>query len=244
MSKKSEWFDDWFNSPYYHILYKNRDYQEASAFLDQLIAYLQLCPEDKILDLACGKGRHSIYLNKKGFDVTGIDLSASNIAAAKAYENEHLHFSEHDMREPFRTEAFDYVLNMFTSFGYFKSEKENQQAINCVAECLKPEGQFVLDFLNPYVVINDLVPKEVKELEGIQFHICRAFEDGYIVKKIDFQDQGKDYHFEERVMAIRRIEFLDYFRQAGLRLVDTFGDYKLNPYVPESSERMIFIVKK
>ncbi|MEP2509893.1 MAG: methyltransferase domain-containing protein, partial [Reichenbachiella sp.] len=81
MSKK-QWFDEWFNTIYYHILYKHRDYEEAAKFLDHLINYFKIVPNSKILDLACGKGRHSIYLNKKGFDVTGVDLSEENIKFA------------------------------------------------------------------------------------------------------------------------------------------------------------------
>jgi cyclopropane fatty-acyl-phospholipid synthase-like methyltransferase len=87
-----EWFSSWFDSPYYHILYKERDDKEAQLFMDQLSSYLQIQPEHHIMDLACGKGRHAIYLNQKGFEVTGVDLSPQSIAFAKIYENAHLHF--------------------------------------------------------------------------------------------------------------------------------------------------------
>ncbi len=73
------WFKDWFNSPYYHQLYFNRDEKEAAAFIDKLINYLQPAPNASMLDVACGKGRHSIHLAEKGFDVTGIDLSEDSI---------------------------------------------------------------------------------------------------------------------------------------------------------------------
>lgn len=245
MRQETEWFGEWFDSSYYHVLYKHRDQEEANAFIDTLIQYFKIGSDHKVLDLACGKGRHSIYLNKKGFDVVGVDLSEKNIAHAKKFENDTLKFDIHDMREVYAVEQFDFVLNMFTSFGYFDSEKENEQAICCVAKCLKPGGYFLIDFLNPYRVINDLVAEEIKEIDGIEFHITRSFSsDGYILKDINFEDKGKPFHFQEKVKAIRQLEFLDYFRKANLKLVATFGDYQLNAYEPERSSRMIFVVQK
>ncbi|MDX1627479.1 MAG: class I SAM-dependent methyltransferase [Fulvivirga sp.] len=245
MEQQSEWFDEWFDSPYYHILYKNRDYQEARQFIDRLIKYFKITPGHKVLDLACGKGRHSIYLNEKGFDVVGVDLSERNIQHAKKFENERLKFDTHDMREVYAEEEFDFVLNMFTSFGYFENDKENEQAVCAAAKNLKPGGGLLIDFLNPYRVINNLVPQEQRTVEGITFDISRSLsDDGYIEKNISFEDQGKSHAFKERVKAIRRIEFLEYFRKAGLKLITTFGNYQLEAYEPEKSDRMIFVTQK
>ena len=122
------WYTSWFNSPYYHILYKDRDYTEAGRFMDKLTADLQLEKGSKILDLACGKGRHSIYLSELGYDVTGADLSPKNIEAAKKYERPGLRFVIHDMCLPF-LEKFDAIFNLFTSFGYFESPNDNLRAI-------------------------------------------------------------------------------------------------------------------
>lgn len=240
-----EWFDKWFDSPYYHILYKNRDYNEAGAFIDKLVDYLAVKPHHKILDLACGKGRHSIYLNKKGFDVVGADLSEQSIAKASQYANDRLHFEVHDMREEFAHNEFDFILNLFTSFGYFETKAEHEQAIHSVAEAMKDHGVFVLDFLNPYTVINHLTPIEEKQIEGINFHISKdVSDDDYILKDIRFTDEGEDYHFQEKVKALRRADFLEYFEKSGLKVIDIFGDYDLNSYLAEKSERMIFVVEK
>ncbi len=241
---KQEWFGQWFNSPYYHILYQDRDEREAKAFIDTLINYLKFSPSDKILDLPCGKGRHSIYLNQRGYQVTGLDLSRENIKYARQYENETLEFKEWDMRIPFRRGRYDYVLNLFTSFGYFDSEKENCEVIGSIASSLKVGGKLLLDFLNPYVVINNLVNSEVKQIQGIDFHISRSYQDGFIYKQIQFSDKGENYSFEEKVKAVRRTEFLDYFKQANLEVVEVFGDYDLNPYQAEQSDRLIFLAEK
>lgn len=244
MAQQDEWFSTWFDSPYYHILYKNRDAQEAQHFIDKLLEYLHPKPHEKILDLACGKGRHSIYLNKKGYDVTGIDLSAQSIQYAKQFENERLHFEVHDMRHVFRPETFDFVLNLFTSFGYFDNETENVVALDATAKSIQHGGKFVIDFMNTNKTIENLIAEEEKEIHGITFNIHRGVENGFIVKKISFYDNSQNFQFEERVRALREEDFIEYFKIAQLRLVEVFGSYNLEPFIPEKSDRMIFVLKK
>ena len=101
------WFKDWFNSPYYHLLYFNRDEKEAANFIDKLINYLNPPKGSFMLDVACGKGRHSIHLEEKGFDVTGIDLSEDSIEEALRFQTDTLHFYRHDMRLPFWINYFE-----------------------------------------------------------------------------------------------------------------------------------------
>ena len=241
---KNEWFDEWFNSPYYHILYRHRDDQDAAHFLENIIRFLKLNSRHKILDLACGKGRHSIYLNKKGFDVIGVDLSEANIQKANIYANNRLTFIQKDMRNLGFKKEFDFVLNLFTSFGYFEDDQENEKVIKQVAKSLNDGGVLFLDFLNPAWVVNKLVSEETKTIDGIDFHIERREEDGYIVKDIRFQAEGKDYGYQERVKAITCEEFKHYFISAGLMLEEIFGDYDLNSFDESSSERMIFVARK
>ncbi|RYZ36141.1 MAG: class I SAM-dependent methyltransferase [Sphingobacteriales bacterium] len=243
-TKDISWYTTWFDSPYYHILYKDRDTEEAKQFLDKLLTYLHPKPHYTILDLACGKGRHSIYLNSQGFDVTGIDLSEHNIEAAKKHENEHLHFEVHDMRETFREEAFDFVLNLFTSFGYFEEETDNIIALRAASQSTKHGGKIVIDFMNTGYALKNLVANEQKEIDGVQFGITRKLQNGFIVKHITIQDGGRQHTFEERVRALSYDDFIEYFRMADLRLADVFGSYSLEPFNPETSERMIFVLKK
>ena len=244
MSQPEEWFSTWFDSPYYHILYSNRDAREAQIFLDNLLDHLHPKPDARILDLACGKGRHAIYLNQKGYHVTGIDLSPQSIAIAKESENERLHFAVHDMREVFRPNEFDFVLNLFTSYGYFASETENVVALKAIAESVKPGGKLVIDFLNAEKVVANLVREECKTIEGVTFHITRHMEGKLIVKTIDFEAEGKRYHFQEKVWALTEEDFREYFKMTGLRLHECFGNYKLEPYDAKTSDRLIFILKK
>ena len=141
------WYADWFDTPYYHILYKDRNYREAQLFMDNLTHYLNLPEKAKVLDLACGKGRHAIYLNQLGFDVVGADLSENSIAEASKNSNDTLHFVVHDKREPY-DEKFDAIFNLFTSFGYFDDDKTNISVLKKFKEGLMEEGVLVIDFLN------------------------------------------------------------------------------------------------
>lgn len=243
-TESKEWFAQWFDSPYYHILYKNRNYAEAELFIHKLIEFLDFKKEDKLLDLACGKGRHSVYLNRQGFDVEGVDLSPQSIENAQHYSNERLKFAIHDMRNVYREQGFEYVLNLFTSFGYFKSEQENSQTICSAAANLKKGGKLLIDFMNSKKIIDDLCPYEEKELEGIKFIITKRLEDSYIIKKINFEIGNKSYEFEERVKAISLTNFLHYFEQANLKCLHLFGDYQLNEFDINTSERLILVAQK
>ncbi|HSI90012.1 MAG TPA: class I SAM-dependent methyltransferase [Adhaeribacter sp.] len=244
MPQQQEWFSTWFDSPYYHLLYSNRDAGEAQLFLDNLLDHLHPKPDATILDLACGKGRHAIHLNQRGYDVTGIDLSPQSIAIAKQAENEKLHFAVHDMREVFRSGYFDFVLNLFTSFGYFASETENVVALKAIAASVKPGGKLVIDFLNAEKVVANLVKEETKTVEGVTFYITRHMEGKLIVKNIKFEAEGKHHHFQEKVWALTAEDFKEYFRMTDLRLHECFGSYHFDPYDPATSDRLIFILKK
>lgn len=241
---KTEWFSHWFDSPYYHVLYRHRDDIEARNFLDRLLSRLEIHQDAKILDLACGKGRHAIYLNQKNYDVTGIDLSANSISQASIFENKKLRFHVHDMRHVFKPSYFDLVLNMFTSFGYFDSKAENKSAIQSITANLKSQGQMILDFMNTDRIIAGLIPNEHKYVDRIDFYIKRYVENGYIVKEINFKDGGMDHKYLEKVMALTESDFLAFFDSAGCQVKDIFGSYQLEPYSLKQSERMIFWVKK
>ncbi len=218
----TSWYESWFDTKYYHILYKERNYREAQLFMDNLTQYLNLPEKAKVLDLACGKGRHSIYLNQLGYNVIGADLSENSIAEAKKNENEMLHFVVHDKREPFE-EKFDAIFNLFTSFGYFENEEDDIKTLTAIKNSLSEYGFAVIDFMNSNYVIENLVENEIKEVEGITFNIKKYFIDGYIIKEIDFEDDGKKYHFVEKVRAFTLEDFQRMFEEVGLYLLDIFG---------------------
>ena len=241
-SKTNTWFASWFDTPYYHILYKDRNYREAQIFMDNLTHYLNLPDHAKVLDLACGKGRHSIYLNQLGFTVLGVDLSENSIEVANKNANETLHFEVHDMRELLE-DKFDAVFNLFTSFGYFDKEEDNLKTLIAIKENLSEYGFAVIDFMNVPFVLDNLVAEEIKTVDAIDFHLKRYLLDGYIIKEIDFEDQGQKFHYTEKVRALTLEDFTQMMEEAGIYLLDTFGDYKLKKYHKKVSERLIMIFK-
>ncbi|WP_179319568.1 class I SAM-dependent DNA methyltransferase [Winogradskyella helgolandensis] len=237
-----QWYASWFDTPYYHILYKDRDYTEAQTFMDNLTNYLNIPEHGKILDLACGKGRHSVYLNSLGYNVTGVDLSEQSIAHAKKFENKTLKFDVHDMSKPY-PDTFDAVFNLFTSFGYFEDENCNLETIKSIQAELNEFGFGVIDFMNTNSVIDNLIAEDVKTVEGIDFYQKRSVKDGYIIKDISFEADGEKFEFQERVKAFTLQDFETLFEKAGVYLLDVFGDYKLHKYHAKTSERMIMIFK-
>ena len=235
-----KWFQSWFDTSYYHILYKHRDYKEAEAFIKNIVTYLNLNKADSIPDLACGKGRHSIFLNSLGYDVTGLDLSKNSIEHAKTNESESLHFEVHDMRNVYETQ-FEIVLNLFTSFGYFQDEMDNFKVIQTIKSSLKQNGIGVIDYMNSPLVIDNLIAHNSYESDGIKFELKRNYKDGFITKNIEVNDDGNSFHFEEKVRAFTFQDFETMLSNAGLHLLDCFGSYKLEPFNNKTSERLILI---
>ena len=242
---QADWFENWFGSPYYGILYQDRDDLEAQEFVMALLHYLQPLPKSRMVDIACGEGRFAKELADNGYDVTGIDLSLPSIEKAKADEAENLHFAVHDMRFPFYINYFDYAFNFFTSFGYFKHARDNQMAAKSFAACLKKDGILVVDYLNREYVLSRMVPEQTLQRGEYTFHIKKRLEGQHIIKDIRFKDaQGVDRHYTERVAMFGLSEFAGIFRKAGLQLVGTFGNYKLEEFHPLDSPRLIMIFKK
>jgi 2-polyprenyl-3-methyl-5-hydroxy-6-metoxy-1,4-benzoquinol methylase len=243
---KKAWFKDWFNSPYYHQLYSHRDEQEAAAFIDLLISHLQPLPGSTMLDVACGKGRHSIQLANIGFDVTGIDLSEESIEEALQSESETLHFYRHDMRLPFWINFYDYAFNFFTSFGYFKTQREHDNAIRTIAQSVKPDGYFVMDYLNAAFAETHTIPQTEKEIEGVKFIITKWFDDTHFYKKIIVEDASLDEPliFTEKVAKFSLEQFTTMFARQGLHIEEVYGDYSLAKYDAEKSSRLIMIARK
>jgi len=238
----TDWFSTWFNTPYYHILYKERNDEDAKFFMQNITSYLKLPKTAHILDLPCGKGRHSIFLNSLGYKVSGGDLSENSIAYAKQFENETLNFEVFDMRKPLENK-YDAIFNLFTSFGYFEDDKEDIAVLKAMKEGLAKDGFLVLDFLNVIKAVNTIVERETKVVDDVTFEIVRELKNGFIQKHISFFDKG-DYHsYTENVKYITFEKMKAYFKQVGLEITAVFGDYNLTEFNGLGSDRLILIAK-
>lgn len=241
---KKEWFEHWFDSPYYHTLYKNRDEKEAQNTLGNLLKALDLPADARILDLACGKGRHSRYLSEKGFDVTGLDISFKSITFARQFEHEKLAFYRHDMRLPFRINYFNAVINLFTSFGYFKIDRDHLLTLKNVQKGLKPRGLFLLDYFNSAWIVKNLVHSDIKMVDGIEFCLERNIRGGYVFKTVEFAAEGKQFHFREQVRLFTLADFQSFFAAAGMKIIRLYGGYDLSDFDACNSKRLIIIAQK
>lgn len=240
------WFKEWFNSPYYYQLYFKRDKKEATEFIDKLINYLKPNPDSFMLDIGCGRGRHSVQFASKGFDVTGIDLSEKSIKKAKKKENGHLHFFIHDMRLPFWINYFDYAFNFFTSFGYFNTRREHDNSIRTIAQSLKPDGIFVIDYLNVHFAENHLIHQSEIKIDGVNYYLTKWFDETHFYKKIIIEDEKlkEPLEFREKVAKFSLGDFTEMLSYQQMQVQEVFGDYDFNNYHVKNSPRMIIIAKK
>jgi SAM-dependent methyltransferase len=241
-----EWYKDWFNSPFYHKLYFERDETEAQQFINNLLNYLKPRPDSLMLDIACGKGRHSKFLASKGYDVTGIDISADSINFAKQFETYNLHFFQHDMRLPAWINYFDYAFNFFTSFGYFPTRREHDDAIRTITQGLKPTGYLLFDYLNVHYVEERLVYNEKKKINETEYEIHRWHDDDFFYKKIIVTEPSlqKPLEYTEKVAKFSLGDFTDMLSFQNMQVIQVFGDYNLNAYDVRKTPRMIVLAGK
>jgi len=237
----SEWFEQWFGEEYLQA-YPHRDDEDAG----RLAAYLKregVCgASGRVLDLACGAGRHVAALARDGACVVGLDLSRALLHAARRRGAGRL--VRGDMRRlPFRSGSFDAVLNLFTSFGYFASDAEHEVVLSEVARVLRPRGRFVLDFLNAPHVRKNLVARDVREMgETAVVQERRISEDGrFVVKTIRVLRDGRT--FTERVRLLERGELEGMLARQGIVVEGAAGDYDGVAYCP-ASPRLILLGRR
>lgn len=241
MKTKTDWFTSWFDTSFYHILYKDRDDTDARIFMQNITSFLELKPNTHILDLACGKGRHSVFLNSLGYKVTGADLSKNSIDFANKFANQNLSFVKHDMRNPLLNK-YDAIFNLFTSFGYFEDDIEDIKVLQNIKNGLKENGVAVIDFLNVIDAKKNLISSEIKTIDEIDFSIHKKIEKGFIIKEIEFTFNGEKHSYFERVKYLDLEKFKHYFEKTGLKINHVFGDYQLSKFDKENSNRLIFVV--
>ncbi len=257
-SEEKTWFKDWFNTQEYLDLYKHRDQTDAAKIVSLLFRYITLAPGSRVLDLACGSGRHSVLFARKGFAVTGIDLSRFLIGRANQKKRtEYLNcrhlltFETGDMRNIQHQSEFDLTVNLFSSFGYFDSESDNQKVLKSVSKALKPNGYFLFDFLNKEYVLKNLVPFDARRENGKLIVQIRDITDGFVRKNIlivkNSPSRSKSPVVNRYMEKIRLYSYKDFkrlFEKFGLRILKTFGNYDGETFSKRESERLIILAEK
>ena len=238
------WYANWFNTAYYHDLYQNRDDREALRFIEELCTKLKIKNGESALDIACGRGRHAKVLSEQGLKTLGIDLSQESIEFARQYEHKHLRFKVGNMLEELPFGSFDWVMNLFTSFGYFENDNLHELALKNMANTLKPQGRLVIDFMNSGKIAGNLIPENIVQTDIATYEITRKEEKGYIVKNIQVKHGNSILNFEERVRAFTADDFKKMLDKAKLKIIEIAGDYNLSSYSEKNSNRMIIIAQK
>jgi SAM-dependent methyltransferase len=243
------WFEEWFDSPLYEKLYANRNEKEAAQLAGLIEEAIPKENYPKILDLGCGRGRHSITLAERGYRVTGVDLSEEAIRKAKKRASDknlkNVEFLTGDMREPLDG-TFDAILNLFTTFGYFLDDDENMSVLKSARQMLRPKGVFVIDFLNAAQIKREIIPEDCGSFKEIDFQIRRYIKDEMVFKDITFKNPSLDepVHYQERVKLYDLNWFKDSLDECGFSIENIYGDYTGKPFNAEKSSRLIMISRR
>lgn len=241
------WFKDWFSSEEYLSVYQHRDDEDATKLLELILRQTKLTQQNSILDAACGAGRHSIYLASKGFQVVGFDLSKTLLVKAKENAKKKSvknNFVCADLREIYFREKFDLVINLFTSFGYFKNDEENFKFINTAYSLLNENGFYVLDYFNKNYLVSNLTVESEKIIDSKIITERRKIVNGRIIKEIQIKNGLEEQHFVESVRLYSKNEIVTEFNKIGFTPVTVFGDYDGTNYDEQNSSRLILFFKK
>lgn len=242
-----DWYQKAFGEDYLKV-YSHRNVEEANRLVDFACEALQLQPGQKVLDLGSGYGRNAVALARKNVQVYCLDLSPVLIKMAQDLALENMlpiHCIRADMRNIPALQKFDAVVSFFTSFGYFEKEEENQRVLQNVAQALKPDGLFLLDYLNVKHTLFNLVAKDHRKKSGFQIIQERSFNQRSerFEKKIMIHEPASKREYHESVRAYGVVEMGSLFAEAGLNCIKTFGDYSGKAYSPDSP-RLIMIGQK
>jgi 2-polyprenyl-3-methyl-5-hydroxy-6-metoxy-1,4-benzoquinol methylase len=243
----TNWFESWFNTEEYLNVYRHRNESEALKHIDFILENTMIPPGSSVLDMACGPGRHSLILAKKGYDVTAVDLSENLLCVAGRLSEKaglNIQFQKFDLREIKIDKKFDLIINLFTSFGYFEKDEENYKIFDVALKHLEYNGKFVIDFLNKKYLIKNLIEYSEDILLGRKIIQRRSIVEDRIIKNIEIETNGSSKFFYESVKLFSPEQLIFALNDRGLFVDRIFGDFEGNVFDPESSERIIIIAVK
>jgi SAM-dependent methyltransferase len=237
------WYKIWFSNKNYPELYGHRDENEARDLINLIQRNVPVATDSKVLDVCCGAGRHSIELARRGYDVTGFDLSGYLIGRAKdalSHTNEKgikVKFLIRDMKNFDFKNKFDVAINIFSSFGYFENDGDNFRVFDNIRSSLKTNGYFVFDFLNEAYTMKNLVPYSEDFINGKKFIQKRYIKNGFVQKDI-FIGKSK---FTERIRLYSPEKIKNTLTAKGFRILRFFGDYFGSRFAGDKSKRLIIV---
>jgi ubiquinone/menaquinone biosynthesis C-methylase UbiE len=232
----TEWFEEWFGEEYLQ-LYPHRDAAEAERAVALILERVGFAPGWRVLDVACGAGRHARAFETAGARCVGVDLSAALLRVARGVTGAPL--VRADMRAlPIRDASMDLTVNLFTSFGYFEHDEEHAAALHQMVVTVRRGGWFAIDFLNPAAVRAQLIPRETRCLNGAEVTVTRSVSrDGRYVCKTIQPASGR--RFSERVRLFEPQEIAHMLADAGVAVRQRFGDYDASALGPSSPRTIL-----
>lgn len=245
----SEWYKKWFSDKLYLEIYNKRNFEEAAIFVNLMQRELKVPTTSKVLDICCGAGRHSIELARRGFDVTGFDLSEFLIKEATKNlkkipeKNLKVKFLIKDMRNFNFKKKFDVAVNIFSSFGYFDNDKENFRVFYNCNKSLKSKGLFVFDFINSDFLLKNLISISADIIIGKKIVQKRRIENGFVIKDIYINGDRKP-SYSEILRLYSPYDIIDAMDVKGFKVIKIFGDYYGNKFSKSKSSRLIIFAKK
>jgi cyclopropane fatty-acyl-phospholipid synthase-like methyltransferase len=243
----AEWFREWFNTDEYLYVYRNRNEQDAKKLVELIIKNVNLPENSRVLDLACGAGRHSVLFAQKGFKVTAVDLSENLLKVARLSAKEanvNINFVQADIRHFCINKKFDLIANLFTSFGYFDDDKENFLLFDTVQELLNKNGSFALDYFNPIYIRKNLVKKSEEPFNGGKIIQEREIVGSRVIKRIKIIKDGKVKNFIENVRMYSLDEIENEIKKRGMKIKHIYGNSNGDSFAAEKSKRIILIAQK
>jgi ubiquinone/menaquinone biosynthesis C-methylase UbiE len=245
----SNWFEDEsFWQDFYGFLFPAERFAAAEQEIDKALNLLHL-QGNQVLDLACGPGRHSIPLAKKGFQVTAVDRSKYLLEKARNYALEtgtQIEWIEEDMRHFVREESFDLAISLFTSFGYFAKPEENLLVLQNIFRSLKPGGYCVLDMMGKERIAARNQSTIVHELKdgALMIERPKVVEDWSRMQNEWLMIRGdrvRRFQFSHSIYSGQELKAM--FRQAGFSHVKLYGDLDGHEYGVDA-QRLVAVAKK
>lgn len=237
------WYEKAFGDDYLSI-YEHRDIDEARRDIRDIIRLIKAEKDDRILDLCCGSGRHLRALYEEGYrHLYGFDLSPQLLKNARRRNGQNIKYIQGDMRVlPFK-DKFDFIMSLFTSFGYFENDRENKNVLKGVYNTLTHGGTFILDYMNKIYIENNLVEKDILYKNHMKIDIKRWISnDGKRVEKEMVINPGNKI-YNESVRLFSMEELLSMFLEQGFININYFGSLSGDNY-DNSSQRIIITGEK